>query len=91
MAKKLFTELWDKKTPLRLIGLALSDVTRDDGVQMSLFADEKKEKARKIDRAMDAIRNKYGSATIMWGSVKEDSPNVGRKYKAHLDLMREDK
>ena len=91
MAKKLFTELWDKKTPLRLIGLALSDVTRDDGVQMSLFADEKKEKARKIDRAMDAIRNKYGSATIMRGSVKEDSPNVGRKYKAHMDLMSEDK
>lgn len=91
LAKKLFVELWDKKTPLRLIGLALSDVTRDDSDQMSLFADEKKEKARKIDQAMDAIRNKYGSATIMRGSVKEDSPNVGKKYKAHIDRMSEDK
>ena len=91
LAKKLFAELWDKKTPLRLIGLALSDVTRDDSDQMSLFADEKKEKARKIDQAMDAIRNKYGSATIMRGSVKEDSPNVGKKYKAHIDRMSEDK
>lgn len=91
LAKKLFAELWDKKTPLRLIGLALSDVTRDDSDQMSLFADEKKEKARKIDQAMDAIRNKYGSATIMRGSVKEGTPNVGKKYKAHIDRMSEDK
>ena len=91
LAKKLFAELWDKKTPLRLIGLALSDVTHDDSDQMSLFADEKKEKARKIDQAMDAIRNKYGSATIMRGSVKEDTPNVGKKYKAHIDRMSEDK
>lgn len=89
-AKALFAELWDGKTPLRLIGLSLSEVTRDSGEQMSLFEDERKDRARKIDRAMDAIRNKYGSATIMRGSVKEDAPNVGKKYKAHLDRMREE-
>ncbi len=89
-ARALFRELWDEKTPLRLIGLALSDIARDGGEQMSLFEDDKKERARKIDRAMDAIRNKYGSATIMRGSVKEDAPNVGKKYRAHLDRMREE-
>ena len=89
-AKALFRELWDGKTALRLLGLSLSDITRDGSEQLSLFEDEGKDRARKIDRAMDAIRSKYGSATIMRGTVKEDAPNVGKKYKAHLDRIREE-
>ena len=89
LAKHLFAELWDGRTPLRLIGLGLSDITHDDSVQMSLFEDAKKDRARKIDQAMDAIRSKYGSSTILRGTVKEDAPKVGKKYTAHLDRMHE--
>lgn len=89
LAKHLFAELWDGHTPLRLIGLGLSDITHDDGVQMSLFEDTKKDRARKIDQAMDAIRSKYDSSTILRGTVKEEAPKVGKKYTAHLDRMHE--
>lgn len=62
---ELFKELW-KGEPLRLLGVALTDVTKDPQEQMSLFKDEKKEKAKKLDAAMDEIRGRFG-----WDSVKK--------------------
>lgn len=66
MACTLFDELWDGHTPLRLLNISLSDVTRDEIQQMSLIPgeDEKRDKSRKADRAMDAILEKYGSGAI---------------------------
>ena len=39
-AKKLFADLWDGKTPLRLMGIALSNISKDEEQQLSLFVDE---------------------------------------------------
>lgn len=64
LCKELFGQLWDGKTPLRLIGVALTELTREDHPQMTLFPDEQREKARRLDKAYDAINNKFGSATI---------------------------
>ena len=61
---ELFGELW-RGEPLRLLGVALSDVTKEPQEQISLFRDDKKEKARKLDAAMDQIRGRYG-----WDAVK---------------------
>lgn len=48
-AKKLFTESW-KGEPLRLIGVALTNLTDESFEQLSLFEDnEKKERHRKLD------------------------------------------
>ena len=44
-----------------------------------------KEKARKIDKAVDAIRGKFGSDMIQRGSAMDSSARVGRKYKAQMD------
>ena len=52
---------------------------------MSLFDKGDKEKARKIDKAADAIRCKYGSDMIQRGSAMDSSARVGRKYKAQMD------
>lgn len=68
-AKKLLREHWDGKTPLRLIGVSLMRVSRDPLEQLSLFPDEKTEKARRLDKAMDALREKYGSGTVSRGST----------------------
>lgn len=84
-AKKLFAGLWDGITPLRLIGIALSNITKDDEVQLSLFADENREKQKKVDAAMDSIRTKYGMDKIMRGTVMKNSMNVGKKFKAQMD------
>ena len=52
---------------------------------MSLFPDESKDKARKLDRAFDAINTKYGSATIMRGTSMQSKLNVGKKYHAQIE------
>ena len=56
---------------------------------MSLFDDEKKERARKLDKAMDAIRDKYGADTIMRAGAMDAGRNVGRKHKAQIELRKE--
>ena len=69
IAKELFRELWDGKTALRLLNVTLSNVTREEIEQLSLFDDEKKQKSRKADRAMDAIRDKFGKNMITRGGI----------------------
>ena len=88
VSKRLFDELWDGRTPLRLLGISLSDLTRERFVQLSLFPDEKaeeaRERSRKLDRAVDDIRRRFGASTIVLG-VPPDA-EVGRKYKAQLGI-----
>lgn len=90
ISKQLFAELWDGHTPLRLLGVSLTDVTREEDAQLTLFEDERKERARKLDRAMDAIRGKYGTDTIMRAAAIRSGKSVGRKHKAQIDLKRDD-
>ena len=87
LAKKLFSELWNGKTPLRLLGIALTDLTKEDYVQTSLFdtADERKTKSKKLDKAVDALRSKYGRSTIQRGALLQDTHEVGKKYTAQME------
>ncbi len=85
ISKELFSELWDGHTPLRLLGIALTNITREDVSQMSLFPDEGREKARKLDKAYDAIQSKFGSAAIVRGSSLTSDLQVGKKYKAQME------
>jgi DNA polymerase-4 len=90
IAAALFAELWDRQTPLRLLGLSLTNLVREEEAQMSLFNDGSREKARKLDRAVDAIRGKYGSEVIGRGSAMETSARIGRRYKAQMDPEKKD-
>ena len=65
--------------------MTLNDLCGDDAVQLSLFHDEKKERARKLDHAVDQLREKFGITAISRGSVTDASRRVGRKYKAESD------
>ncbi len=85
LSKKLFAELWDGHTPLRLLGISLTNITREENSQMSLFQDESREKARKLDKAYDAINSKFGASTIVRGSSFQSDLNVGKKYQAQLE------
>ena len=85
LSKQLFAELWDGYTPLRLIGISLTDLTKEDTVQMSLFPDEKKERSRKLDKAYDAINKKFGAATIQRGANLNSDLRVGKKYQAQIE------
>ncbi len=69
--KELFDEVWNGKTPLRLLGVTLSDISKGDDEQLSFFSDDnsKSDKRHKIDTAMDAIRDRFGDSTILLGST----------------------
>lgn len=85
VAIQLFDELWDSHTPLRLLGISLTGISREgDYMQGLLFPDENKEKSRNLDKAVDSIRSKFGLDTLKRGSMLENAPDVGRKYKAQL-------
>lgn len=85
ISKALFLKLWDGRTPLRLLGVSLSELTRDRHVQQSFFSDRKKEQEIKLDRTFDEIRNKYGLDTIARGIVFQSDIKVGKKYRAQMN------
>lgn len=84
-AKRLLAELWDGKTPLRLIGVALTRIVRKGGEQLSLRYDESSERGRKIDKAMDEIRRRFGVDSVTRGSVCGLGKEIGKKYRAQLE------
>lgn len=91
LCKQLFAELWDGHTPLRLIGVALTDLTKEEPAQISLFPDEKKERSRKLDAAYDAIHKKFGAAAIQRGSSLQSNLKVGKKYQAQMEVNNDPK
>lgn len=82
---QLFEELWDGVTPLRLLGISLTGITKQDCAQMSLFPDERREKARKLDSTYDAIHRRFGRSAIVRGSDLQSGLDVGKKYAAQID------
>lgn len=91
VCRVLFSELWDRRTPLRLLGVSLTNVTYDDDCQMSLFDNDKRDKARALDKTVDSIRSKFGSDTIMRGVTYKSSLGVGKKHKAQIEQINNDK
>lgn len=72
-ALSLFDALWDF-SPIRLLGLRTSRLVSDDEpVQLSLFDMSEKapvsEKQKKLDTALDSIRSKYGTSSVVRGSL----------------------
>lgn len=72
VALSLFDALWDN-APIRLLGIRTAKlVPADEPVQLSLFdlaaATPQNEKQRKLDAALDAIRDKYGREAVVRGS-----------------------
>jgi DNA polymerase-4 len=90
VCRSLFSELWDRKTPIRLLGVSLTNVTDQDEMQMTLFDDDKREKSRAVDKTVDQIRNKFGAETIVRGLTYKSNLNVGKKHKAQMTDMYEE-
>lgn len=84
VAKKLLAQLWDGEVPLRLMGIALRDVTTEDYVQLSFFDEnnEKREKKQRADRAIDEIRKRFGMESVQRLSTMGSTQRIARKRKA---------
>ena len=81
VAKELIEESWDGQ-PLRLIGLSITDIDRDGFEQMSLIVDERKEKMKKLDAALDNIRGRFGDESVKRASTVDVGARINRKHKA---------
>lgn len=64
----IFECLWDKKTPLRQLGVHTSKVQIDTGRQYNLFDMQKYDRYEKVNRTIDIIRQKYGEDSVMRAS-----------------------
>ncbi|MBE7025732.1 MAG: DNA polymerase IV [Ruminococcaceae bacterium] len=84
-ACRLFAALWDKNTPLRLLGISLTQLSKKDDGQMTFFTNPKREREEKLDKTVDGIRARFGSGAVVRGAVYKTPIDVGRKYKARLE------
>lgn len=69
VSMELFSQLWDGETPLRLLGIALTDLDRGGYMQQSLFEDGTRERKMKVDQAVDALRGRFGADVISRASA----------------------
>lgn len=85
-ARRLLKEFWDL-TPVRLMGVRATKISDNGFVQMNLFDTERNQKLEQMEKAVDAIRGKFGidsvkrASFLNTGSVVEHA--VGKK-KHHL-------
>lgn len=70
LALKLLENGW-KGEPIRLVGLRLSDFTKEYVRQTSFFEEEKETTSEKVQETIDAIKEKFGDNVIMPASLKE--------------------
>jgi DNA polymerase-4 len=66
-AKRLLHANWNGRTPLRLLGVSLSQLVKQFD-QLTLFSED--EKKRKLDNAIDKIRDKFGDNAIFRAKLK---------------------
>lgn len=64
IVKEVFDELWDG-FPIRYFNVRLSELASADINQLTFFDMKNRIKMEKIDKAVDAIRDKYGNKAIM--------------------------
>lgn len=79
VAKELMEESWNME-PLRLVGLSVTDIDKDGYEQLSFVTDEKNDKLKKLDSALDSIRGKFGNSSITRASaIDSDVSKIGKK------------
>lgn len=64
---QLFDEYWNHK-PLRHLGVSVGELCSNDFCQSSIFDDTNLEKNRSIDKAIDSIRSRYGTKSVIRGT-----------------------
>jgi DNA polymerase IV len=69
-ACKLLKEFWNG-APLRLLGVRTTKLTKGEFTQLNLFDLLKDERNEKLDKALDNIRNRFGSDAIKRASFMD--------------------
>ncbi len=65
MGKQLLKELWDHKTPLRLVGIGISQFTFEGPtLQLGLF-DENRDRRLELEKRIDTLKEKFGKEAVI--------------------------
>ena len=76
-ARRMLSEVWDWKTPIRQVGLGVSKLTHESAVQMSLFEDPKMEYYREWDRQYDRKKSAAEDARMLaYERKKRSTPDI---------------
>ncbi len=68
VAKSLFNKLYKKGTPVRLLGVRLSELT-NDAIQANIF--ENVEKKSDLYKAIDNVKNRFGKNSVSRASARK--------------------
>ena len=74
-AIKIFDELWDQTTPLRQLGVQVTELTSQPYEQYDLFSGvspEQYERKMRLDETVDALRDKYGEEILRRAKFAQD-------------------
>lgn len=61
----VFEQLWDKKTPIRQIGVHTTKVQSDSGRQYNLFDMQRYDRLEVLNKTIDGIRERFGEDSVM--------------------------
>lgn len=61
----VFEQLWDKRTPIRQIGVHTSKVQNDACRQYNLFDMQRYDRLEVLNKTIDGIRERFGEDSIM--------------------------
>lgn len=75
-SKKLLDEMWENK-PIRLIGIKLDGLTKENNIQISLFEKKEEKQDVKLEQTIDKLKEKYGNSIINNASIQ--NININRK------------
>ena len=70
-ACKVFDLLWDRRTPIRQIGVHTGKVQSDAGRQYNLFDMQRFDRLETLNHTIDRIRNRFGEDAVMRASFLE--------------------
>jgi len=74
-ARRLLRANWDGRTPLRLLGVSLSQLVKE--FQLSIFKED--EKKNRLNQAIDEIKDRFGDNAIFRAKLLKDDGLNGRK------------
>ncbi|MDI6783538.1 MAG: DNA polymerase IV [bacterium] len=72
---QLFQEMKLWKRPIRLVGVSVSNLTKDDEKQLLLF-DQHRERGQQVYQAVDKLNEKFGDTVICRASVQHPEKTV---------------
>lgn len=80
---ELLKELWDGN-PVRLLGVRATKLKEESApVQLDLFSYQatkpQNERNKKLDQAIDSIRQKYGNGAIVRGTLLQSSSHKNKE------------